>query len=53
VGALYTYQRGLVHEQSLVLAAEYGEIALKTVCAAFPGGRRIVFMHAADAASDT
>jgi hypothetical protein len=37
VGALYTYQRGLVHEQSLVLAAEYDEIALKTVCAAFQG----------------
>ena len=37
MGALYTNQRGLVHEQSLVLAAEYGEIALKTVCAAFPG----------------
>ena len=37
MGALHTNQCGLVHEEGLVLAAEYGEIALKTVCAAFQG----------------
>jgi len=32
MGALHTNQCGLVHEEGLVLAAEYGEIVLQTVC---------------------
>ncbi len=53
MGPLHTNQCGLVHEEGLVLAAEYGEIVLETVCAAFPRGRRILFAQHLSAAFDT